>query len=858
MLDHRTEMLPLEVTGIIHKNSIDYIKQFFLSYENNKIVVPLKNIDFAKKSSNLDFEDIIEPETSGGWYTQTQKLLFTDNIAQISFTSGTEGEPKGIILTHANLSDVICRLNNIMQIDDTIREYVGIPVYHSFGFGRVRACMSVGGQVFIPQNGFNPLEIVEMLKADKINAISAVPTLWRIILNNPAIIGKYGKKIRWIEIGSQYMARKEKEELKKIFPGAVIVQHYGLTEASRSSFLNITETCGEALESVGKALDGVEIAVNDRGVIAVKGTHVAQSKLSSDGIVSLVNSQKWFVTSDKGYIKDDYLYFSGRADDVINCGGIKISPDFVESELAESTGISRGVSVTKVSDPIRGNGILVVCESHLSSRLEEIKSQIKSILNTMNVQAGDALYFETVDKLPSTDTGKIQRKSLTQNFEDKNNLKNNKIRIIKRNDKDKNDKIVDICKKYLDIDNIETSDSFISLGGDSLLFVVLSIEIENYLGYLPENWEAIPFEQLEKLKNSSNQESVVLNPKTKFIYTIIFMIAILIAGELFLQTRSQIKTGRSAFNIIEDESTTVVNKDLNVKTYRPFKKIIDKKSGAVKMEINSYGLRSPDIPLEPEKNELRIAVVGASTVAGAYAANNDETFPQLLAAKLATVHKGKVNVINGGVEGLTLDKISILTQGLIYRMKPSMIIIYVGFNDITTICKRAEKVPSNEYKLPTIKLPNWIMSADMIKKNTVFLRTQKTKNVNFVDASTVDPSGYKEQLDYLVSDIIQQGIVPVLVTNARSYNNVPDDQKAELAAMSLYFYYCLDLEGIIEVGHMYNDQIRSVARKHKIPLVDVAKIMPGGTEYFVDGGHFTLKGEKFVAESIFKTIISNN
>jgi hypothetical protein len=78
-----------------------------------------------------------------------------------------------------------------------------------------------------------------------------------------------------------------------------------------------------------------------------------------------------------------------------------------------------------------------------------------------------------------------------------------------------------------------------------------------------------------------------------------------------------------------------------------------------------------------------------------------------------------------------------------------------------------------------------------------------------------------------------------------------------LATTSLYYYYCLDFNSIIKVGEDYNDNIRDVARLHNLHLIDLAKTMPGGHKYFVDGGHFTLKGEKLVAQQLYEFFQSN-
>src|SRR5690606_37233375 len=136
-------------------------------------------------------------------------------------TSGTEGEPKGVLLTHGNPGDVVARLDSGMQVDAQIREYVGLPVYHSFVFGRCRAVSAAGGRAFLPPRGFSPVEITAMLEAGQINAISALPSLWRVLLSARAVTPEAGRRVRWIEIGSQAMSASEKQALVALFPEAI-------------------------------------------------------------------------------------------------------------------------------------------------------------------------------------------------------------------------------------------------------------------------------------------------------------------------------------------------------------------------------------------------------------------------------------------------------------------------------------------------------------------------------------------------------------------------------------------------------------------------------------------------------------
>ena len=846
-------MSDLNVIGLVRNNSKDYIFEIFDAYNKNQIVVPLKSKDEIPKNNGLKFDRIIEPSSKWGWVKGQQKTIKNDSVAQISFTSGTEGEPKGIILTHENLSDVIERLNGIMGVDENIREYLGVPVYHSFGFGRVRACLSAGGQVYIPEKGFNLLEIIHLLQTDEINAISAVPTLCRLMLNEPKFLGSLGEKVRWVEIGSQYMSRHEKEQMKVLFPNAHIVQHYGLTEASRTTFLDITQTQGEALESVGKPTGSVEIAISNNSRIKVRGNHVANLRLSADGVMPLTDSEGWLLTNDKGFIENDYLFFQGRADDVINCGGLKIFPEIVEREIGKHIGCNNGFAVTKVKDLLRGDGILVAVESRLSSMIDEISEQTKVILKSLNVQAGNALHFEIVEHLPVTETGKIKRKLLTEKFEHKiEELKALKSPFPCVDIQIENDSVINIFRSVLTIDDIRPSDSFLSLGGDSIAFVTASLAVEEYIGWLPENWEAMTFENLEQLKAGG----AIIDDENKYqhktIYFLLFLLIFLIIGEGFLQVRSQLKHGRSAFNLVTNESAIIFNEELDVTTYRPNIVRNNRKTGKISLSINSLGLKSPEISSMPEKDELRIAVVGSSTVV--YSSSIDDTISQLLENKLSQFYPGKVNVINGGIEGLTLAGIIKITKGIICPLKPSIIVVYTGLNNISAICRECSDDKQEVRNLPSIHLPDWLLTRELIRKNTSFLTAQKTKNTDVIDIDSIDTINYRNQLEDLVTYIINQGITPVLMTNARNYNNIPPDEQSKLIGDALFYYYCFDQDGLIAAGDTFNNHIRDVADDHDLMLIDLASVMPGGDKYFATGSHFSLEGRQFVASYIFELI----
>ena len=137
-----------------------------------------------------------------GWFVESHPLNRDDRPAQVTYTSGTEGQPKGVVLTYSNLADAAERIIVEMELTSDVREYVGVPVTYSFGLGRIRAVSAAGGRSYLPPRGFDPLELSRMLTSGEVNALSAVPTLLRILLQMPDIIGRAGRKLRWLEIGN--------------------------------------------------------------------------------------------------------------------------------------------------------------------------------------------------------------------------------------------------------------------------------------------------------------------------------------------------------------------------------------------------------------------------------------------------------------------------------------------------------------------------------------------------------------------------------------------------------------------------------------------------------------------------------
>ncbi|WP_284450651.1 AMP-binding protein [Methylophaga thalassica] len=469
-----------QITGIVSKNSIAYVKAIFQCYSENETVVLLRD-ENDKRIELTGVSKVINPATEAGWFNEHIQFRNDDVLAQIAFTSGTEGEPKGVLLTHEALDDVTTRLNSIMEVDSSIKEYVGIPANFSFGLGRFRAVAAAGGMAYLPENGFDPLEIRDMLSAEQINAVSAVPSLWRVLLKNKQIFGDERYQLKWIEIGSQYMSRAEKEELVELFPKAKIAQHYGLTEASRSSFLRLDQTSGDALESVGRAYGKTEFKISETGRICIRGPHVAKTLLKSGEFVSNIDDDGWFHTSDLGVLDDGYLYYKGRADDLINCGGIKLSPDALEREVRELTGLKEGIAICAVPDELTGHAVLLAYRDDLELSASVLSSALSSVLKKFGINNKNVIKLLALVEFPVTSTNKVQRKELAKLYESStdNELVTDSNTTFYHEMNSEEAEIARIWAEVLKLESVDPDSNFYDLGGDSLSAIGALVAMES-------------------------------------------------------------------------------------------------------------------------------------------------------------------------------------------------------------------------------------------------------------------------------------------------------------------------------------------------------------------------------------------
>lgn len=339
------------------------------------------------------------------------------DIADLLFTTGTTGMPKGVMLSYFNQFSAADNINTFIGNTSKDIELLALPISHSFGLGRLR-CVLVKGATLVLLGSFASMKkFFGEIERCKVTGFGMVPASWAYIAKMSADrIARYASQLRYIEIGSAFMPIMEKEKLMRLLPDTRICMHYGLTEASRSAFVSFHADMGH-LDSVGKASPNTEVAVFDEcgnllqsgqeGELCVKGGHVCAGYWGvPEDIFSNDFYNGYFKTGDWGYIDSSgYLYLKSRKKEIINVGGKKVSPIEVEEALNSIPGIEESACIG-VHDDVMGEVVKAFIVGSLTKEDDErIKKEMTALVENYKVP----VFLEHIDCIPKTTSGKIQR-----------------------------------------------------------------------------------------------------------------------------------------------------------------------------------------------------------------------------------------------------------------------------------------------------------------------------------------------------------------------------------------------------------------------------------------------------------------
>ena len=345
-----------------------------------------------------------------------------DDLAEIVYTSGTTGKPKGACLSHKNIFSNIKDCSNTANFRKNDSFLCILPLFHSFSS---TVCMMLPlylGSTIVIMRSVRPFKrVIRTIMKNKVTIFMGVPSIFNILAaaKLPFIkrfINILINPVRFYISGAAALPNSVIKKFEKKFKRPLI-QGYGLTEASPVVSLNpLNKT--RKIGSVGKALKSIEVKVINKegnflpsgeiGELLVKGPNVMRKYYNLEKETEDTLKYGWLFTGDLAKIDEDgNIYIMGRIKEMINVRGFNVYPREIE-DIIYSIPKVKEVAVVGVSHRHRGEApvAFVVKENNLDEK--ELMRHLKSNLAAYKLPL--KIIFK--EKLPKNATGKILKRLL--------------------------------------------------------------------------------------------------------------------------------------------------------------------------------------------------------------------------------------------------------------------------------------------------------------------------------------------------------------------------------------------------------------------------------------------------------------
>ncbi|RSL30814.1 acyl--CoA ligase [Salibacterium salarium] len=375
------------------------------------------------------FEDIADRQSEIFQGEKTHR----DDIAFLSYTSGTTGHPKGVVHTHgwayAHVRTAAKEWLDVRQKD--VVWATAAPGWQKWIWSPLLSTITLGATAFVYHGKFDPHTYLKLLDEENVNALCCTPTEYRLMSKVENLFTYDLRSLRSTVSAGEPLNRQVIETFKEAF-NADVRDGYGQTENT----LLVGTLTGMEIKpgSMGKPTPGniVEIIdedanpvdIGEAGDIAVHKDCPALFKeyYKEPERTSATFRGDWYLTGDRASKdKDGYFWFEGRSDDIIVSSGYTIGPFEVEDALNHHEAVKE-CAVVASPDEIRGNVVkafVVLKEKPVPNEEESLKKELQDHTKALTAPYKYPRRIQFIEELPKTNTGKIRRIDLRHNDPDR-------------------------------------------------------------------------------------------------------------------------------------------------------------------------------------------------------------------------------------------------------------------------------------------------------------------------------------------------------------------------------------------------------------------------------------------------------
>ena len=334
------------------------------------------------------------------------------DLAALVYTSGTTGDPKGVMISHANLAA------NTDSIGPGERAACVLPFHYSYGASVLHTHLTRGASILLENSLMYPGPVLERMVSERVTSLAGVPSTFYVLLGR-ADLRRYDlSSIRYVTQAGGRMDEARIQEFRAVLPGADFIVMYGQTEATARLTWLPAPDLGRKPGSAGRAIPGVEVVVRGQdgrelptgvvGEVCARGDNVMMGYWNDAEGTARTLRDGWLHTGDLGYLDDEgYLFLTGRTWEMIKSGAYRIAPAEIEALIREVPGV-QDVAVVGVEDPYLGEAVkacVVATDVPDRALQQRIQRTCREKLARFKVPKVVQFY----DTLPRTSSGKVRK-----------------------------------------------------------------------------------------------------------------------------------------------------------------------------------------------------------------------------------------------------------------------------------------------------------------------------------------------------------------------------------------------------------------------------------------------------------------
>jgi HIP---CoA ligase len=352
------------------------------------------------KSGFLDSGSPVERKVSG------------DDIADIIFTSGTTGRPKGVMMPHAPTLRLYTEWNELAGTREGDRYLIVNPFFHIFGLKAGVIASMIRGMTVYPFPVFDIDRVLDTVEQEKITVLPGAPTIYHELLAAHRRGGHDMSSLRVAVTGAADIPVELIRRIREELPFQSIMTGYGLTEAGTITASRPGDSFEDIATTVGTPCDGFEMRIADDGEVLARGFGVMKGYFDDPAATAeAIDGDGWLHTGDLGVVDGNgRLKISGRKKDMFIVGGFNAYPAEIEGFLMEHPAVAQA-AVIGVPDERMGQvgKAFVVRAPGVLVDADELIAWAKERMAGFKVPRSVAF----IDALPLNATGKVQKDLLT-------------------------------------------------------------------------------------------------------------------------------------------------------------------------------------------------------------------------------------------------------------------------------------------------------------------------------------------------------------------------------------------------------------------------------------------------------------